>query len=187
MQQTWYVNGLLWGSWGTGVNVGGEVKAGIAYASVRPKLQNGKLRGGRTVSEGYVAVANNNLSMPAFAMLPSGKGVIAATLIGEDYHPSAAYVPLNADGSHGDVHVAATGVGVDDGFTSYKAFVGDPPRTRWGDYGAAWTDGSDIWFASEWIAQTCTLAQYLTPPIGSCGGTRVALTNWATRISKLTP
>ena len=139
------------------------------------------------VRDGYVAVANNNLSMPALVMPPSGKGLIAATLIGESYHPSAAYVPLNADGSHGDVHVAATGVGVDDGFTSYKAFVGDPPRTRWGDYGAAWVEGSDIWFASEWIAQTCTFAQYMAPPFGSCGGTRVSLTNWATRISKFTP
>jgi hypothetical protein len=187
MQQTFYVNGLVWGSWGTGVRVADELKAGIAYAAVRPKLQNGKLRGGRTVREGYVAVANNNLSMPALAMLPSGKGLIAATLIGEGYHPSAAYIPLNADGSHGDVHVAATGVGVDDGFTSYKAFVGDPPRTRWGDYGAAWVDGSDIWIASEWIAQSCTLAQYMAAPFGSCGGTRTSLGNWATRISQVTP
>ena len=56
----------------------------------------------------------------------------------------------------------AAGLGPDDGFTSYKAFVGDPPRTRWGDYGAAVTDGSSIWIASEYIAQTCTLTQYLT-------------------------
>jgi hypothetical protein len=188
MQQTWYVNGLIWGAWTTGANVAGDVEAGIAYASVRPKLLNGKLRGGRTVSEGYVAVANNNLTMPALAMLPSGKGLIAVTLVGEDYHPSAAYVPLNADGSHGDVHVAAMGLGVQDGFSGYKAFASGPtPRPRWGDYGAAAVDGGDIWIASEWIAADCTLAQYMAAPFGSCGGTRTSLANWATRISKITP
>jgi hypothetical protein len=72
-------------------------------------------------------------------------------------------------------------------FTSYKAFVGDPPRTRWGDYGAAVTDGEHIWIASEWIAQTCTLDEYLTTPIGSCGGTRTAFANWSTRLTLVDP
>jgi hypothetical protein len=39
--------------------------------------------------------------------------------------------------------------------------------------------------ASERIAQTCTLAEWAAPPIGSCGGTRTALGNWATQLSKL--
>ena len=85
------------------------------------------------------------------------------------------------------IHIASEGLGVSDGFTSYKAFVGDPPRTRWGDYGAAALDGNSIWIASESIEQTCTLTQYLTAPIGSCGGTRTSLANWGTRISKVTP
>jgi hypothetical protein len=44
-----------------------------------------------------------------------------------------------------------------------------------------------IWIASEYIGQTCTLTQYLTGSIGSCGGTRTSLGNWDTRISKLAP
>jgi len=64
-------------------------------------------------------------------------------------------------------------------------FVGNPPRTRWGDYGAAVTAGSSIWFASEYSAQTCTLAQYLTAPIGSGCGTRPTLGNWSTRVTKV--
>jgi hypothetical protein len=83
--------------------------------------------------------------------------------------------------------VAKAGVGPDDGFTSYKAFVGNPPRTRWGDYGAAVADGANIWIASEYIGQTCTLAEYLTLPLGSCSGTRTALANWDTRISLVSP
>ena len=53
------------------------------------------------------------------------------------------------------------------------------------------TDGNTIWLASEYIAQTCTYAQYY-PSItlagfGSCGGTRTSLGNWSTRLSELTP
>ena len=87
----------------------------------------------------------------------------------------------------GPISIAATGQATDNGFTSYKAQVGNPPRTRWGDYGAAVTDGNSLWIASEYIGQTCTLDQYLTGAIGSCGATRTSLGNWYTRLSKLTP
>jgi hypothetical protein len=187
MQQTWYVNGMLWGASGTAVNVGGELKAGIAWFAVQPKINGAGKVEGQVKKQGYLALANNNLTMPAIAMGANGKGAIAFTAVGEDYYPSAGYATIDANGNVGPIHVAAAGLGPDDGFTSYKAFVGDPPRTRWGDYGAAVTDGSNIWIASEYIAQTCTLTQYLTGAIGSCGGTRTSLANWATRISKVTP
>ena len=196
MQQTWYTNGTLWGASGTAVQVGGELKAGIAWFSVDPKINGAGKVQGNIKKQGYVALANNNLTMPAIAMTASGKGAIAFTIMGEDYHPSAGYVTIDASGTVGPIHVAAPGVGVDDGFTSYKAFVGDPPRTRWGDYGAAVTDGSSIWIASEYIAQTCALTGsptsfYPSPPstagFGSCDATRTSLANWSTRMSKLTP
>ena len=63
----------------------------------------------------------------------------------------------------------------------------DPARPRWGDYGAAVSDGNSIWMAAEYINQTCTFAQYVTGAFGSCGGTRASLGNWSTRISKVTP
>ncbi len=188
MQQTWYVNGMLWGASGTAVNIGGEIKAGIAWFAVEPEINDaGKVKG-EVKKQGYIALANNNLTMPAITMTAKGKGAIAFTVLGEDYFPSAGYVTINSKGSVGPIHIAAAGIGPDDGFTSYKAFVGDPPRTRWGDYGAAVTDGNNIWLASEYIAQTCDLDTYLFGgPIGSCGGTRTSLANWATRITKLTP
>jgi hypothetical protein len=46
-------------------------------------------------------------------------------------------------------------------------------------------DGDTLWLASETIEQSCTLDEYLTTPIGSCGGTRTALANWGTRVSAL--
>jgi len=192
MQQVWFVNGSLWGAAGTGVSVGGETKAGIAWFKVLPRINGvGKVQGAID-KQGYLALADNNLTMPALAMLPSGEGALAFSVLGEDFFPSAGYVTIDEAGNVSPVHIAAAGLGPDDGFTSYKAFVGDPPRTRWGDYGAAWTDGSYIWIASEYIGQTCTLAEYYPSPpslvgFGSCGETRVSLTNWFTRISKLTP
>jgi hypothetical protein len=184
MQQTWYANGSLWGAAGTAVNVNGEIKAGIVWFKVHPVVSASTVAG-FVERQGYLALADNNLSMPAIALTPAGSGAIAFTVMGEDHHPTAAYARINDRGQVGPIRFAAAGVGVDDGFTSYKAFVGDPPRTRWGDYGAAVTDGNDIWLASEYIAQTCTLDQYLTGAIGSCGGTRTSLGNWATRLTKL--
>ena len=195
MQQVWYANGMLWGSNGTAVNVGGELKAGIAWYGVSPKINGAGKVEGQVKKQGYLALANNNLTMPAIAMAPNGKGAIAFTVLGEDHYPSAGYATIGTNGSVGPIHIAAAGLGPDDGFTSYKAFVGDPPGTRWGDYGAAVTDGNSVWIASEYIAQTCTFDVWLFGPagIGACAdaahptGSRTAVMNWSTRLSKLNP
>ena len=187
MQQTWYANGTLWGSAATGVEVRGQLKAGIAWFTVSPKINGAGKVEGQVKKNGYLALENNNLTYPAIAIGANGKGAIAFTVIGGDYYPSAGYALIDATGAVGPIRVAAAGQGPADGFTSYKAFVGNPPRTRWGDYGAAVTDGTSIWLSSEYIAQTCMLAEYLTGAIGSCGGTRTSLGNWATRITKLSP
>jgi hypothetical protein len=186
MQQTWYANGKLWGALDTALTVNGENKAGIAYFIVDPDVQNDSIEV-EIVKQGYLGLKDTNLTYPAIATTPDGRGVMAFTVVGEDTFPSAGYAGIDARVGAGDVHIAAAGVGVTDGFTSYKAFVGDPPRTRWGDYGAAALDGNSIWIGSEYINQSCTLAQYVSSPFGSCGGTRTALANWGTRISKVTP
>jgi len=186
MQQTWYVDGVLWGASGTSVKVGGDLKAGIAWFAVDPQVdKKGKVKG-EVEKEGYIALKDNNLTMPAIAMGTNGKGVIAFSVLGEDYFPSAGYVTINEKGKVGPIHIAGEGLGPDDGFTSYKGFVGDPPRTRWGDYGAAVTDGHDIWIASEYIAQTCDFETWLLGDL-TCDGTRTAFANWATRISLVHP
>src|SRR5215471_13061945 len=96
---------------------------------------------------------------------------------------------LTGKSPSGDINVLAEGKGPQDGFTEYRIFQNPPestPRPRWGDYGAAVaTDDNTIWVANEYIAQTCTLSQYMTPPFGSCGGTRATLGNWSTRISAI--
>jgi hypothetical protein len=190
MQQTWYTNGILWGSTTTAVKVGGQTKTGIAWFAVDPQIDwSGKVTG-KVDMQGYLALANNNLTYPAIAMGTNGKGVIAFTVVGQDYYPSAGYATINSSGMVGSIHLSGQGVGPADGFTSYKAFVGDPPRTRWGDYGAAVTDGRALWLASEYIGQTCTYAQYYPSPpsptgFGSCGATRTSLGNWGTYLTKI--
>src|SRR3954447_9493812 len=152
MQQTWYTNGVLWGALDTAVRVNGQMKAGIAWFAVEPKINGAGKVGGNVKKQGYLALAGNNLTYPAITMLPSGKGAMAFTVVGADHYPSAAYAPISSSGTVGPIHIVAEGRGPSDGFTSYKAFVGTPIRTRWGDYGAAVTDGSSIWMASEYIA-----------------------------------
>jgi hypothetical protein len=187
MQQVVFSDGKLYGALDTVVNVGAMEQAGVAYYLIRPRNGRG-IVSGSVVREGQIGLAGNNLVYPAVAALPNGKAVMAFTLVGADHHPSAAYVTLNEATGAGPIQVAAEGLGPEDGFTGYVAFAApDPPRPRWGDYGAAVSDGKFIWTASEYIGQTCTFAEYVTAPFGSCGGTRGSLGNWGTRISKIRP
>jgi hypothetical protein len=186
MQQVSFANGKLWGALDTALTINSQNKAGVAWYIVKPSVASGSVTAS-LAKQGYLGLANNNVTYPAIGVTASGRGVMAFTLVGADHHPSAGYSAIDANVGVGDIHIAAEGVGVDDGFTSYKAQVGNPPRTRWGDYGAAAVDGNSIWIASEYIAQSCSLAEYVAAPFGSCGGTRATLGNWATRISKVTP
>lgn len=183
MQQVTFANGKLWGALDTAITVGGVNKAGIEWFIVNPSA-------GKIVLQGYLALANNNLTYPAIGVTPSGRGVMAFTVVGADHYPSPGYAAIDALVGVGDVHVIVDGAGPSDGFTSYKAFVGNPPRTRWGDYGAAVAVGNSIWISSEYIGPAggtpCTFAQYLSTGF-SCNGTRTSLGNWTTRISELTP
>lgn len=179
MQQVMYANGKLWGALDTAVNVAGEDRAGIAYYVINPNSI-------KLVLQGQAGIASTDLTYPAVGVTQSGRGVIAFTLTGDNDYPSAAFAGVDAKAGLGSVQVAAAGAGPWDGFTSYVIFGSGRPR--WGDFGAAAVVGSDIWIASEYIAQTCNYnPQYLTAPIGQCGGTRAALGNWSTHISKVTP
>ena len=177
MQQVYYSQGKLWGALDTAVTVGGENRAGIAWFVVNPKS-------GKVKNQGVIAVAGNNVTRPAVAATEDGRGIVAFTLTGKDHYPSAAYATLSANYGAGNVQIVAEGVGPADGFTGYNPTALFGRRSRWGDYGAAATDGNNIWIASEYIGQSCTLAQYVSGAF-SCGGTRVSQGNWYTRVTKL--
>ena len=191
MQQVMYANGTLVGALDTALKVHGKTQAGIEWFSINPHVTSHGVDA-ELSGNGYLGARDTNLNYPAVAVDEHGNGVMAFTLVGKNDFPSAAYAPFNTDSGPGDVHVAAAGLGPDDGFTSYAAFVGTPIRTRWGDYGAAVVDGSNVWIASEYIGQTCTFKQYTSGvsatslgTFGSCGATRTSLGNWDTRITEL--
>lgn len=175
MQQVTYANGKLWGTLDTDVLLAdGTHGSGINYFVINPYS-------GGLFANGTLALPDANLTYGAAAVTRSGRGVIAFTVVGPNNYPSVGYASLDAKVGAGDVHIAAAGAGPWDGFTGIPYLGGGRPR--WGDYGAAATDGDTIWTATEYIAQTCNLTEYLTAPLFQCGGTRGALSNWATRIS----
>jgi hypothetical protein len=177
MQQVMYANGKLWGALDTDVLQGSGHASGIAYFVLNP-------RSGVMFANDTLSLIDASLSYPAVAVTKSGRGVIAFTIAGPNDYPSAGFAALDAKVGAGPVQVAAAGVGPWDGFSGLPVFGSAP---RWGDYGAAAVDGNSIWLASEYIAQTCTYAEYRAAPFGQCGGTRGSLGNWATRITRITP
>src|SRR5437867_3576760 len=178
MQQVLFAEGKLWGALDTAVNSSANTRAGIEWFVVNPSGS------GSIVNQGYLAVSQNNVTYPAIAVTASGKGVMAFTLVGRNFFPSAAFASIDAGGV-GPVQLAAAGLGPDDGFTTTLALVAPfPARPRWGDYGAAVVDGNNVWLASEYIGQTCDLSTWLATG-ASCGGTRTVLANWDTRITEV--
>ena len=205
MQQVMYANGKVWGALDTAVSFATPTPhntAGVAWYIVKPDVSTGSVTGSvaLTGTNGY---ADKNLIYPAIGVTPSGRGVVAVTVVGSSMFPSAGYAGIDAQAGMGDIQIAAAGAATDDGFTSYRQQVGgNPPRTRWGDYGAAAVDGNSIWIASEYIAHACDYTTWGGPffaggsgdnLLGTCSGsadapgTRAALGNWSTRISKITP
>ncbi|MEO6571404.1 MAG: hypothetical protein ABIO83_07640, partial [Ilumatobacteraceae bacterium] len=195
MQQVAYSKGMLWGALSTAVSVRGdrgatEIRAGVLWVGVKVKAESdgrtSKVQGA-TTRTGYLALAGNDVSYPALGLSTSGKLVVGVTVSGADHYPSAGYALLDARNQRGNavLHVASEGVGPQDGFTEYPPIGGDRPR--WGDYGALAMDGDTVWVANESIEQSCTLDEWLTGALGSCGGTRTALANWGTRITALRP
>jgi hypothetical protein len=177
-----YTEGSLFGTNTTQLSVGGATRAGLSYFVLDPKVTGAGVSA-KLDGQGYVAVRNNNLTYSSIGLDKEGKGFITATLVGPDFFPSSVYVPFDKDDGTGFVHVAAAGAGPQDGFTETHFFTDPDFRPRWGDYSATSTDGRSIWLATEYIAQTCTIDQYLADT--TCGLTRSSLANWGSFISKV--
>jgi hypothetical protein len=198
MGQVMFANGKLWGAVDTALNPdNGPQRAGIAWYILNPAA-------GKLSMQGYLGAKGYDFTYPAIGVTASGRGVMAFTATGNTLNPSAGYAPIDAIVGVGAWSVVPGGQGAapDDGFTSYKSQVGNPPRTRWGDYGAAAVDGNSVWIASEYIAHACDYTAWGGPffaggsgdnLLGTCGGSshgpggRTALGNWSTYISKFTP
>ncbi len=180
-------DGLLWGALTTAVKFDkdGVIHGGAAWFAVKPWIDHGRLKA-KVVSQGYVAVKDQDVTYPGISVNPAGKGAIAFTLTGTDRFPSGAFVRVSRGGTS-SIKLAATGAGPQDGFSGYKLAPTDPePRPRWGDYnGTAVDETGHIWFETEYIGQSCTFDAYLVDQ--TCGGTRTLLANWGTFIGRVTP
>jgi hypothetical protein len=184
-----YANGQLWATLGSAATDGnGQPVDGVAWFVLRPHRSSAEL-----ANEGMLVKDGANLTYPSIAVTENGQAALGFTITGPSDFPSAGYVGLDARSGTGDVRYAARGKGPQDGFTEYQFIGTGRYRPRWGDYGAAAADGRSIWVASEYIGQTCTLAQYVQPSpsnvaaFGTCNDTRGSLGNWGTRISQLIP
>jgi hypothetical protein len=188
----------VWGALDTALNPNGTAqRAGIAYYVINPSSN-------KVVVQGYLGAEGHDFTYPAIGVTTRGRGVLGFTATGDALNPSAAYAPIDAHVGAGPWSVVPGGTGAapDDGFTGYKAQVGNPPSPRWGDYGAAAVDGRSVWIANQYIAQPCDYTAWGGPffvggsgdnLLGTCGGAdhgpgaRAALGNWSTRVSRLTP
>jgi hypothetical protein len=184
MFQVNYARGKLYSSLNTAVRFGEEVQAGIAWYVLGPSTALDRVAA-RVVNQGQVGLPGHGLLYPAVGVTTEGRGVMGFSLAGKNWYPSAAFMSIDASGV-GPIRMAALGKGPQDGFTGYREFGGEGVA-RWGDYSMASAVGNEVWFATEYINQRCTLEEYTKEPFGTCDKTRTALANWGTRISQVLP
>ncbi|HLW78057.1 MAG TPA: hypothetical protein VKU44_00525, partial [Terriglobia bacterium] len=177
LQQVTFANGMLWTSVPTVVQTAqGPVRAGAAWFILTPSVGDAQVNA--TVSnQGYVAINSpkqDGVLYPAVGVNALGKAVIAFSIAGDDFFPSAAYAPLDAVNGAGPVVISFNGVAPDDGFSAYRPFGPDVRGARWGDYSAAVSDeAGDLWMGAEVIPTE-------QAPF-------VPFANWGTFITNITP
>ena len=125
----------------------------------------------------YIANQNADVLFPASTSVNSGNGIWADSLTGDSIYPSSAVSPFSNSAGPGQIVISNKGVGPQDGFCEYYAAV---KPGRWGDYSGAVTDGNNVFWSSQFIAQTCDYATYFADV--TCGGTRGQYINWANSI-----
>lgn len=128
----------------------GLPRVGGAYFILSPSLRSGTLSV-PILRQGYLQVNGNHLLRPAIAVNPQGLGAITFTLVGRDYYPSAALLPIGVASTSSTIQIAAAGFAPEDGFSGYLD-PGLPGIARWGDYSGAVVaaDGS-IWMVTQYI------------------------------------
>jgi len=189
MQQVVYANGKLYAGLTTAVIVRGRLHAGIRTFRVIPNFRRFRTRYGvvqkfiaRPFGTTLLALAGADVYYPSIGVTADGRAVMAFSLSGANYYPSAAWVPLYWTGRPW-INFAAAGAGPDDGFTGYQNYSsGGADIGRWGDYTAATAVGNQIWMGAEFIGNACSPAIYSSDPL--CGNTRAPDANWDTYLSE---
>jgi hypothetical protein len=152
MRTVEYADGRLWASTNTLIQPPhGPVRIGIAWFQITPAIDANGSISASVANEGYLTVDQQNLLNPAIAVNNRGVGAMVFTLVGPDYYPSAAYVPIDESGT-GAVHIYGPGVAPLDDADGYAATGGASRAARFGDYSAAAVDqDGTIWLATEYV------------------------------------
>jgi hypothetical protein len=176
MQQVVFSQGMLWTGLSSIVTPQGPVRVGAAWFIISPSDSAGQLSAS-VFNQGYVSISSphqNSVMFPSVGVNAAGKAVIAFSVVGEDFFPSAGYALLDAVNGAGSIVISGPGVAPDDGFSGYAPFgnrIG-----RWGDYSAAASDeNGNIWMGNEMIPPSFAL-----PP-------GVLVANWGTFITEVAP
>lgn len=151
VQQVFYSDGKLYTSLTTAMDTGGVSQSAVAWFVLDASADICPLTAS-LIRQGYVVASDGtSLIFPAFVVDRSGKGVIAFSMTGKNLFPSVGFVEFDGYNIKPDIHVAATGVGPEDGFSGY-ASLGGNGEARWGDYSAATVSADgEFWFASGYI------------------------------------
>lgn len=173
VQSVVYAGGRLYVTLNTQLNdENGASVTGAAYFIFSPTFRAGVLAA-NSLRQGYLLVKNNNLLRASIAVNAQGKGAVAFTLVGPDYFPSSAFVPIDMLTTGSTVQIAAAGFEPEDGFTGYpdNGFPG-VGIARWGDSSTAVAaaDGS-IWMATMFIPNAA----------------RTEFANWGTFLERYVP
>ncbi len=172
MQQVVFADGKLWTALNTSARtLNGPVRTAAAWFILSPSVSGGTVSAS-VVNQGYLAINDANqqsVLYPSVGVNKNGKGIVAFSVVGLNFFPSAGYAPIDINGA-GAIRISALGALPDDGFSGYPQFgsrVG-----RWGDYSAAVSDeNGTIWMGNEYIPNA----------------PRTVNANWGTFISSFTP
>lgn len=150
------------------------INSGFTYFSVAPSVDSSGNVSGAVNRQGYVQIAGETVSYPTFGINSTGGAIVTCSLIGPDFYPSAAFVPLDSHLKATRLFISSLGAAPSDGFTGYKAYGGGG-IARWGDYSEAQSDeNGDIWMAQEMVSTASSTRRSL-------------LANYGTHITKVTP
>ena len=150
MNQVVFAGGRLWGGVNTIADPG--PRDGIAWFSVDPRVSASGVQA-TVKGQGYVAGRDKGsfVTFPSIGVNDDGRGVVAYSLMGDRYYPSAAQTGINRGGLTTGVQITRNGSKPEDGFTCYEE-EGNGPNCRWGDYSASFAlPTGEIWSATEFI------------------------------------
>jgi hypothetical protein len=171
VQALFYAAGRLHMTFSTkAIDENGKAVVGAVYIMSSPTLRNGVVAAS-ILRQHTLVLSNNHILRPAIGVDSQGRGAIAATVVGPDWYPSAAFIPVDSFSVPSMIRIPAAGALPEDGFTGYSA-GSTPALARWGDYSttAVASDGS-LWMVVQYIG---TLS-------------RTAFANWGTFLMSTKP